>query len=60
MMNMENWIWAQYAYWVLTLIGLLIAANTHGKTVVEKKSFWNGLLSTVIVSAILYYGGFFK
>ena len=46
-------------YLVLSAIGLLIAANKHGKAEKETHNFWVTLISTSLVIWLLYSGGFF-
>ena len=46
-------------YLVLSAIGLLIAANQHGKPKKEPHNFWSTLIATSIVIWLLYSGGFF-
>jgi len=43
---------------VLMGIGLLVAANQHGKPR-EDVNFWSALLSTAMTFGLLYWGGFF-
>jgi hypothetical protein len=48
----------QLTFLILILVGLLIAANQHGK---ERKptDFWTTLIATLLQLTILYWGGFF-
>ncbi len=49
----------QLTFLLLILVGLLIAANQHGK---ERKptDFWTTLIATSLEISILYWGGFFN
>ena len=47
-------------YLVLSAIGLLIAANQHGKPKTEPYNFWHTLIASSIVIWLLYAGGFFN
>jgi amino acid transporter len=48
----------QIIYLSLVFIGLLIAANQHGKERTPH-NFWITLVGTTIAFFILYWGGFF-
>lgn len=49
----------QILYIVLSFVGLLIAANKHGKQVTKKESFWASLIAAFLMYALLLWGGFF-
>lgn len=48
----------QIIYLTLTFIGLLFAANKHGKPR-DDYNFWHLLITGCIVLSLLYWGGFF-
>lgn len=43
----------------LMIIGLLLAANLHGKPKKGDYNFWVTLTSSIITFLLLYWGGFF-
>jgi hypothetical protein len=49
---------AQIIYLVLAFIGLLLAANKHGKPK-KNYNFWHSFIAMCIVLSLLYWGGFF-
>lgn len=50
---------AQIVYLVLIFMSLLLNANQHGKPKTGNHNFWIHFISTIIVLALLYWGGFF-
>ena len=53
--------WASYTLIILTLIGLGITIEKHGKGYkAGKNSAWSIILSNIIVWVLLYFTGFFK
>jgi hypothetical protein len=52
--------WPQYAYLVLTLIGLGVAMEQHGQPKTGTHSFPSSLFATALILWILWEGGFFK
>lgn len=40
--------------------GLLISAYQHGKPQTGTHNFWSTLVSTAIVTGLLFWGGFFS
>lgn len=50
--------WPQITYIALTAAGLAIVAVKHGE---PRKGYnvWDALLSTAIINALLYAGGFY-
>lgn len=59
-MDINAWGWAQWAYVGMTLIGMLIMANKHGKPKTGTENFWTTVLATSTCWIFLYYGRFFK
>lgn len=53
-MSIYAWSWI-----VLVAVGLLGAANKHGKPKEGKENFWPVLIGTAISASLLYFGGFF-
>ena len=51
--------WPQLTYILMFIIGLLFSLMNHGKDQ-GKYSFWTALISVVISSVILYFGGFWE
>lgn len=47
----------QFIYLLLLLVGLCLSANRHGRE--KKENFWTDVISTVVIQALLYWGGFF-
>ena len=45
---------------VWLLVGLLIAANQHGKYKTGKDNFWWTLLGVIIILVFCYLGGMFR
>lgn len=54
-MSIYAWIWI-----ALAAIGLLVAANKHGKPKQGKEDFWVALTGIGISASLLYFGGFFN
>lgn len=52
--------WATYLYIALTLVGLGIALEGHGKEKKGKESVWMHIVSVIVTYSLLYFGGFFK
>jgi hypothetical protein len=53
-------LWAQIALLVLNSIGLLFAANLHGKAKTPgKHNFWVTLIATAITMALMIFAGAF-
>lgn len=48
----------QIIYLSLVFVGLLIAANQHGKER-SPHNFWVTLVATLITVSLLFWGGFF-
>lgn len=44
----------------LTIVGLLIAANQHGKQKEGNHSFWVTFISVLIQLSLLYWAGLFR
>lgn len=51
---------AQIIYIALTVVGLLVAANQHGKPRDGYHSFWVVSFATALTLSLLYWGGFFN
>ena len=49
----------QIIYLSILFIGLLLAANLHGKPKEGEYNFWTTFLSYIIILTLLFYGGFF-
>ena len=49
----------QIIYLSIVFIGLLIAANLHGKERTPH-NFWVTLVATAITISLMYWGGFFN
>ena len=49
----------QIIYILLTLVGLFVVANKHGKQKEEKHNFWISLFVSCLIYFLLYKGGFF-
>lgn len=47
-------------YLILSGMGLLIAANKHGKPKEGNENFWYTFISVCIVWPLLWWGGFFS
>ena len=50
----------QIIYLVLLSVGLLVAANQHGKPKTGKTNFFITLFASAVSFCIFYFGGFFK
>lgn len=50
--------WPQVTYLILLVIGVAISAEKHGKPRTGNYSFPTSLVAAAIISAILYFGGF--
>ena len=50
----------QIIYLILTGIGMLRAANRHGKPKTGNENLWADIVATIIVLFLLFWGGFFK
>lgn len=48
----------QIIYLILVFVGLLVAANKHGKSQ-PAYDFWSTLISVILNSILFYFGGFF-
>jgi len=53
-----NWRWPQYVVAVWLLLGLITGIGTHGKK--DYYDFSGGLITIIIFSAVLAFGGFFR
>jgi len=53
-----NWRWPQYVVAVWLLLGLITGIGTHGKK--DYYDFSGGLITMIIFSVILVFGGFFR
>ena len=53
-----NWRWPQYVAIVWLLLGIVIGIGTHGKK--DRRDFADSLVSIIIFSGILAFGGFFR
>ena len=51
--------WPQGIYLLMTLVGLVVAVLEHGKPR-KPSNVWVSLLATVIIYALLIWGGFFS
>ena len=52
--------WPEGIWLGLTLGGLLLVANLHGKPKTGKWDIFVTIINSVIMFGILYWGGFFK
>lgn len=52
--------WPQGIYLALTLLGLAVALNRHGKSKEGKHDAGTSFIATGIVLALLMWGGFFN
>lgn len=59
-MNIALWEWPQWLYIAMTLGGMMVVANLHGKPKKGNENFWKSILLTIPAWIILYFGGFFK
>jgi len=50
----------QYIYAGLSIIGLMAESYKHGKLKTGKHDVWTSIIATVIISALLFWGGFFS
>jgi hypothetical protein len=50
----------QIIYLALSLAGLLLSANKHGKPKEGNYNFWISAVSCFITLYLLYWGGFFN
>lgn len=48
----------QILYLILSLIGLLVAANRHGKIDTKPSNFWTSLIAFLIVITLLIWAAF--
>ena len=52
--------WPQWTMLALFAVGLLFAANQHGKPRTDKYNFWGAVIGSAIQFGILFAGGFFS
>lgn len=52
--------WPQWTMLALFAVGLLFAANQHGKPRTDKYNFWGAVIGIAIQFGILFAGGFFS
>ena len=52
-------MWPQITYLVLTVLGLGIAIEKHGKPKEGKENFWITLIAYIPIFYLLYMGHFF-
>ena len=50
----------QYLILAITILGLGIAMERHGKEKKGKENIWITILSNIILLSLLWWGGFFK
>ena len=50
----------QVIYVLLALVNLFLVAYLHGKPKTVTWNFWSGFITTILMSALLYWGGFFN
>lgn len=59
-MDISSWYWPQWFYIFMTIIGLCILSNQHGKPKTGVHNIWISIIATTPIWACLYFGGFFK